>query len=251
MPRKADLCMLVFLTILHDGLSVVCPTSRRFRELNETNPRTGSRFPNVLLYSYEGSGNTWTRSLLEEATGIWSGAVYSDTSLREMGFKGEGKQDASVIVVKSHILMVPSFQNYRLQAYNKTVQLLRNPFNSLVAERKRLVVRHNFHRANPDWTTFNNGITWPRSDRYRRSAALNWDAWMDAGMRRWNTTLKYAAEKLSLRTPIFNVRFEDLVESTQQTMRGVLEFLGTCLRGSHCSLATAVKFLALLHSDAA
>jgi hypothetical protein len=46
-----------------------CPALRRFRAKGEINPVTGRRYPLVLLYSFEGSGNTWTRTLLEQATG--------------------------------------------------------------------------------------------------------------------------------------------------------------------------------------
>ncbi len=204
----------------------MCPAEKRFRALNETNPLTGTLFPNTLLYSFEGSGNTWTRALLEEATGVWSGAVYNDKSLRDLGFRGEGHDDSSVIVVKSHIFSVPTLQNLRLKLYNKTILLVRNPLAAIIAERKRLVVRHNFHRANPDWATFNNGITWPRADSYRRSAAVNWKDWVDIGLRRWNTTMNYAFDKIGRVMPVHTVRFEDLVKDTHGTLRGVLEFLG-------------------------
>lgn len=48
-----------------------CPMLRRFRAKGEINPHTGRRYPLVLLYSFEGSGNTWTRTLLEQATGMF------------------------------------------------------------------------------------------------------------------------------------------------------------------------------------
>ena len=38
----------------------------------------------VLLLSYQGSGNTWTRLLLEYSTGIYTGSVYSDTTLYDI-----------------------------------------------------------------------------------------------------------------------------------------------------------------------
>ena len=47
-----------------------CPSSKRFRDVSDINPRTGRPFPNVLLYSHEGSGNTWVRLLLENTTGM-------------------------------------------------------------------------------------------------------------------------------------------------------------------------------------
>ena len=37
---------------------------------------------NVALASHPGSGNTWVRLILEEATGVFTGAVYNDSTLR-------------------------------------------------------------------------------------------------------------------------------------------------------------------------
>ena len=49
--------------------SVHCPTNKRYKALGELSSVTNQPLPRVLLYSFEGSGNTWTRSLLENATG--------------------------------------------------------------------------------------------------------------------------------------------------------------------------------------
>ncbi len=54
---------------LAQGEAPRCPTSLHFRNNDSTHPESGARYPRVLLYSYEGSGNTWTRSLLEDTTG--------------------------------------------------------------------------------------------------------------------------------------------------------------------------------------
>lgn len=47
----------------------------------------------------------YTRALvqLSLAAGFWSGAIYSDSSLRKgLGFRGEGTQNNTAVVVKSH-----------------------------------------------------------------------------------------------------------------------------------------------------
>jgi len=41
--------------------------------------------PVVGLVSYPGSGNTWTRYLLEGATGIFTGSLYNDIHLKKEG----------------------------------------------------------------------------------------------------------------------------------------------------------------------
>ncbi len=58
----------------------------------------------VYLKSYQGSGNTWVRGLLEQATGICTGSVYCDHVLKiEGGFNGEHVNGSTVLVVKQHI----------------------------------------------------------------------------------------------------------------------------------------------------
>ena len=44
-------------------------------------------FPLTSLTSYPGSGNTWTRYLIEEYTGYYTGSVYNDIVLYKGGFK--------------------------------------------------------------------------------------------------------------------------------------------------------------------
>lgn len=60
---------------------VKCPRVKRFRMgKNATdNPRTNAPYPRVLLYSFEGSGNTWVRTLLEETTGAWRALAWLGT----------------------------------------------------------------------------------------------------------------------------------------------------------------------------
>ena len=43
-----------------------------------------------LLVSYQGSGNTWLRGLLQQVTGVCAGSYVCDVDLRRHGFPGEG-----------------------------------------------------------------------------------------------------------------------------------------------------------------
>ena len=54
-----------------------------------------------LLLSYAGSGNTLTRLIIEYITNIWTGSVYNDSTLTEIGFLGES-HCVDVSVVKAH-----------------------------------------------------------------------------------------------------------------------------------------------------
>lgn len=59
-------------------------SSKRCKERSFLNRNS----PIVALISFPGSGNTWLRHLLEQATGIYTGSIYCDRSLKAM-FPGE------------------------------------------------------------------------------------------------------------------------------------------------------------------
>ncbi len=56
----------------------------------------------VALASPPSSGNTWVRGLLEQATGICTGAIYCDSRLVKGGFNGEHVRSGTVLAVKLH-----------------------------------------------------------------------------------------------------------------------------------------------------
>jgi hypothetical protein len=67
-----------------------------FTRINGDNCRENVRlgydgeFPLIMLASTQGSGNTWTRQLLEASTGIYTGSVYNESRIvTEDGFVGE------------------------------------------------------------------------------------------------------------------------------------------------------------------
>lgn len=60
----------------------ICSPKMRFRAANKSNDVTA-------LISLPGSGNTWMRQIIEEATGIYTGSIYCDQGLKRSGFLGE------------------------------------------------------------------------------------------------------------------------------------------------------------------
>ena len=58
--------------------------------------------PLTALASSPGSGNTWTRYLIQQFSGYVTGAIYTDTVLRQNDFPGENFYDGRVIVIKTH-----------------------------------------------------------------------------------------------------------------------------------------------------
>lgn len=101
-------------------------------------PQSG-RAP-VPLASFPGSGNTWVRGLLQQATGLCTGSLYCDRDLRSRGFPGEGLTSDSVLVVKTHKAAPFTIDGDTPLVGSKAVLIIRNPFDALVSERNRQVV---------------------------------------------------------------------------------------------------------------
>ena len=96
----------------------------------------------VALASAEGSGNTWVRGLLEKASGVCTGFNFCDYIMRMKGFIGDNINSAAVLVVKTHTdhpqWVGSEAPHNKLEAqYGSGIFLLRNPYDSLVAEWNR------------------------------------------------------------------------------------------------------------------
>ena len=87
-------------------------------ESNETLPTSDSnpcqpikgyphQFQTIPLISTPGSGNTWVRSLIEQATGYLSGSIYNDGNLGKI-LKGEmlDLRDQETIVAKGQVWLI-------------------------------------------------------------------------------------------------------------------------------------------------
>ena len=87
----------------------------------------------TLLVSFPGSGNSWVRQLLETITGIYTGSDRDcDVDYIEAGMLGEGIVSDNVIAVKFHLGPLP--ENW---TFKKIIYLIRNPYDTFVAEYKR------------------------------------------------------------------------------------------------------------------
>ena len=126
---------------------------------NDCDFMKGTNREPVALVSPPGSGNTWLRGLLERATGYCTGYVTCDYTMLTRGFIGENINSGSVLVVKTHS---PKAQWTRGRIANKILRkiarrigirtdpgfssaivLLRNPYDSLIAEWNRILANHN------------------------------------------------------------------------------------------------------------
>ena len=97
----------------------------------------------IMLVSFPGSGNTWTRMILEQATGIFTGSIFCDKGLRSNGFYGEQIISSNVLAIKTHYPRdgKPSIGHYHPQHVDGVIFIMRNPLDSIVAEWKRQVTQ--------------------------------------------------------------------------------------------------------------
>lgn len=101
----------------------------------------GPNSPLVALVSFHGSGNTWLRYLLEQATGYFSGSIYCDGVLKK-DFLGEAVASGNVVVIKTHHADARTLPkdvqiSTGRERYHKAIVLVRNPYDALVSEANR------------------------------------------------------------------------------------------------------------------
>ncbi|XP_071481312.1 sialate:O-sulfotransferase 1-like [Diadema antillarum] len=135
-------------------------------------------FPLIALASFPRSGNTWTRQLIEKATGVYTGSTYWDTErkmeISKKVFLGGNSdyRDRRTICIKTH-----QFGISHVREFEGAVLLIRNPYRAIVAEafRRQPSVSQGApeqaveYFASSDWATFvNNQI-----DRWK-SMNMQW-----------------------------------------------------------------------------
>lgn len=114
--------------------------------------------PAVALVSLPGSGNTWVRGLLEEATGYCTGSMWCDPVLRAKQFCAEGVR-SNTLVVKNHDpnirwlneeLAVNS-SSFVKPPFSSAIFVHRDPYEATIAEWNRALgykvynaTKHNF-----------------------------------------------------------------------------------------------------------
>lgn len=84
------------------------------------------------LASFPGSGNTWLRYLLQQATGILTGSIYKDYGLLKTGFPAENVCNSSVLLVKTH-----EWGGKAWAPFSKAILLVRDPEKAIIAEFNR------------------------------------------------------------------------------------------------------------------
>lgn len=155
------------------------------------------------LASFPGSGNTWLRYLLQQATGVYTGSVYKDFGLLKNGFPAESVSNGSVLVVKTH-----EWGPAARAPFHRAVLLVRAPGPAIQAEFNRQSGGH---------------IGFAAPDRYRLKKGRFWANFVTAKLSAWRRT---NMDWLSNFTgPTHVVQYDDLVADVETTLRGILDFL--------------------------
>ena len=199
-------------------------------------PRPG---PVVALASFPGSGNTWLRYLIQQATGdypslfrsalnqhtiakvclffqgLMTGSVYKDYSLMKYGFPGESIANGSVIAVKTH-----EFGRDAIAPFDRAVLLIRDPFASIQAE---------FNRRSGGHVGYASAEKYRRENKWRNfvlNKAEEWAAMNLAWYSAFANSTGSGRSNGGKRKKLLLLRYDDLREDPERELRRVLDFLG-------------------------
>ncbi|XP_034123459.1 WSCD family member GA21586 isoform X4 [Drosophila guanche] len=155
------------------------------------------------LASFPGSGNTWLRYLLQQATGILTGSIYKDYGLLKTGFPAENVCNSSVLLVKTH-----EWGGKAWAPFAKAILLVRDPEKAIIAEFNRQSGGH---------------IGFASPDRYKRTKGKYWQQFVSNKLKGWELmNLSWARNFTGSIKVVF---YDDLVHHTERELRSILDFL--------------------------
>lgn len=127
------------------------PVRRVYRPCTEMRFKQDSG-KRVALASFPGSGSTWSRTLLEQATGVYTGAIYCDKGLKGQGFVGEFITSRNVIVIKTHqhFVNISNPDRKHTVSFDAVIFIIRNVFDAVFSERKRSASRNHTGQLNKE-----------------------------------------------------------------------------------------------------
>ncbi|KAK6181148.1 hypothetical protein SNE40_009073 [Patella caerulea] len=163
--------------------------------------------PLTALASYPGSGNSWTRHLLQKSTGIYTGSVGRERFMINNGYRGEGVKNGSVIVIKTHRSRNQS------EVFERAVLLMRNPFeahwsyfnlmssrsHTRIVDKGRFCTRYTKSKGTDSWKRF----------------YINW---------------------LQFKGDLFISFYDELLQNKENKLRELLAFLGFSTKNIDCAL---------------
>jgi hypothetical protein len=118
----------------------------------------------AVLASFPGSGNTWTRLLLEHASGFYTGSVYDDVDLMRL-LPAEGVDSGAVLVVKAHLNPAKYMPQTTAE---RIILLVRHPFDAIWSEYNRRIAGGHANIAGE------RDVTSPRFAMFARCMGCKW-----------------------------------------------------------------------------
>ncbi|XP_069985291.1 uncharacterized protein [Penaeus vannamei] len=167
----------------------------------------GLRVPSTWLLSFPRSGNTWTRYLLEAATGVVTGSVYHSKYLKGLGYMGEDDPLwwRTSLVIKTHSLLP-----LRIHPDYPVIAIIRNPARSILSF-------WNYWNIEADSQKFTGSIDYS----YYLTPEFHEFAYIK--LQKWRATYEYVLKNT---TKLHVVFYEKLRESPIKEVRKMLKFLG-------------------------
>ncbi|XP_069969332.1 sialate:O-sulfotransferase 1-like isoform X2 [Penaeus vannamei] len=160
----------------------------------------------TFLVSFPRSGNSWTRYLVEGATGVATGAVYAGEKLIHFGMKSQMRNlRGKVILIKIH-----TNDRRRVPDHVPVILLIRNPAESIISFFNFL----NGEGSNEKWlrnVTYDAYFTKDFSDHF------------DLQILKWK---KLATDRLLYSQRLLVIPYEELKKDSIAQVRRALAFLG-------------------------
>merc|ERR1712029_560665 len=164
--------------------------------------------PLTALASFPGSGNTWLRYLIQKASCYMTGSVYGKWKKE---FPGEGIENSSMVVVKTHYPMCqgPRPAQHGFNHFSKAILLVRDPFEAILAEFNREFKGDNLGHASPESFKSNKWF------KFAKRGALQWEH----HCLQWIKKFERDPENLLV------VTYYSLKHNTEYELRRILSFL--------------------------
>ena len=103
------------------------------------------------LISFQGSGNTYTRLMIELITNFYTGsALPNDRFLIEAGFKGDTRCDDSALILKAHV-KISSFHQVFTHVMMNIAKLVNGPSQTISDRKVTKVQIQKYQRCYWDW----------------------------------------------------------------------------------------------------
>nr|XP_054755389.1 WSC domain-containing protein 2-like [Lytechinus pictus] len=174
--------------------------------------------PLVALASYPRSGNTWTRELIEKATGLYTGSIYwraeRNLPISNKVFLG-GNAD-----YKNHNTICVKTHRHDRDSFEAAIMPIRNPLKAIVAEAFRRQIFES-HRSPVD------AIKFFKSE--------GWENFVYEQLKNWNSMNMHWIQSKRRLLPVV---YEELESDTRRVLTEIVAFLNRTVEYERITCAT-------------